>query len=263
MFIVRERNMLFPSPSIWKSKIINSIAANHLAHSEPSLQTLFIPTACTNCEFRTKYSFRTKWFRTLTALFVTDTIFLHKTCVKSVKWLWEQNNENKSNKFKQNACNLDDIMDVITTVDKKPLTADEEKRKHKLRGRPTILRVNNLTFAAATSKRNVQNKTFCFWFVSAIAFLSTVSGMAAIAGFSRTIATARKQDQKLYEHATVETVNLIEAGTKLATRALAWGTFYAFLGTGTFFYGIWKLSGATNVMIMHWISNLFAWNRTL
>lgn len=71
--------------------------------------------------------------------------------------------------------------------------------------------------------------------------------MAAFVGFSRTIATARKQDQKLYEQATVETVNLIESGTRLATRALAWGTFYAVLGTGTFFYGVWKLSGASNV----------------
>lgn len=79
--------------------------------------------------------------------------------------------------------------------------------------------------------------------------MATVSGMAAIGGFSRTITTARKQDQKLYEQATVETVNLIEAGSKLATRALAWGTFYAFLGTGTFVYGIWKLSGAKNVFI--------------
>lgn len=71
--------------------------------------------------------------------------------------------------------------------------------------------------------------------------------MAAFVGFSRTIATARKQDQQLYEQATIETVNLIESGTKLATRALAWGTFYAVLGTGTLFYGIWKLSGARNV----------------
>lgn len=75
--------------------------------------------------------------------------------------------------------------------------------------------------------------------------------MAAIGGFSRTIATARKQDQKLYEHATAETVNLIDAGTKLATRALAWGTFYAVLGTGTLVYGIWKLSGAKNVNFSH------------
>lgn len=77
--------------------------------------------------------------------------------------------------------------------------------------------------------------------------MATVSGMAAIFGFSRTLTNARKQDQKLYEQATVETVNLIEAGTKLATRALAWGTFYAVFGTGTFFYGVWKLSGANNV----------------
>lgn len=84
---------------------------------------------------------------------------------------------------------------------------------------------------------------------TAAAFLATVSGMAAIGGFGRTIATARKQDQKLYEQATVETANLIESGTKLATRALAWGTFYAVLGTGTFFFGVWKLSGAKNVTI--------------
>lgn len=82
--------------------------------------------------------------------------------------------------------------------------------------------------------------------------MATVSGMAAFVGFSRTITTARKQDQKLYEQATIETVNLIESGTKLATRALAWGTFYAVLGTGTFFYGIWKLSGAKNVTFKYY-----------
>lgn len=79
--------------------------------------------------------------------------------------------------------------------------------------------------------------------------MATVCGMAAIAGFSRTITTARKQDQKLYELATVETVNLIETGTKLATRALAWGTFYAVLGTGTISILIWKLSAAKNVIL--------------
>lgn len=81
--------------------------------------------------------------------------------------------------------------------------------------------------------------------------MATVSGMAAFVGFSRTISTARKQDQQLYAQATIETVNLIESGTRLATRALAWGTFYAVLGTGTFFYGVWKLSGAKNVTIKY------------
>lgn len=78
-------------------------------------------------------------------------------------------------------------------------------------------------------------------------FLACVGGIGALAGFSRTLVTAKKQDQQLYEKATLETVNLLESGHKLAARALAWGTFYAFLGTGTFCYGIWKLSGATNV----------------
>lgn len=79
-------------------------------------------------------------------------------------------------------------------------------------------------------------------------FLSFVGGTAAIFGFSRTVMTSRKQDQQLFETGTVETARLLEGGTKLASRALAWGTFYAFLGTGTICYGIWKLSGATNVI---------------
>lgn len=78
--------------------------------------------------------------------------------------------------------------------------------------------------------------------------MGTVSVVGAFVGFSRTLISAQKQDQKLYEQATAETANLIEAGNKLARRALAWGTFYAVLGTGTLFFGIWKLSGAKNVM---------------
>lgn len=88
----------------------------------------------------------------------------------------------------------------------------------------------------------------------AAAFLATVSTFAAFAGFSRTITSARKQDQKLYAGATVETVNLIEAGSKLATRALAWGTLYAVLGTGTLVFGIWKLSGASNVSAFDYLN---------
>ncbi|XP_031641190.1 transmembrane protein 242 [Contarinia nasturtii] len=105
-------------------------------------------------------------------------------------------------------------MEAVREIETKTRPSDEEKRKYRMR---------------------------------AAAFLATVSGMAAFAGFGRTLTNARKQDQKLYEQATVETVNLIEAGTKLATKALAWGTFYAVLGTGTFFYGVWKLSGAKNM----------------
>lgn len=78
-------------------------------------------------------------------------------------------------------------------------------------------------------------------------FLTAVGGIAALGGFSKTIISTRKQDQKLYETATHESVKLLEDGARLATRALAWGTLYAVLGTGLFFYGFWKLSGAKDV----------------
>lgn len=138
-------------------------------------------------------------------------------------------------------------MDVMGETEKKVQPPDDEKRKYRMRGNELDL------LKSKPFKFNYQWLKWAQWwyfcFDIAAAFLATVSGMAAIGGFSRTITTARKQDQKLYEQATVETVNLIEAGSKLATRALAWGTFYAFLGTGTFVYGIWKLSGAKNVFI--------------
>lgn len=87
----------------------------------------------------------------------------------------------------------------------------------------------------------------CICLLAAGIFLFFVGGTAAIFGFSRTLMTSRKQDQQLYEQGTVEAAKLLEGGTRLAARALAWGTLYAFLGTGTFCYGVWKLSGATNV----------------
>lgn len=34
----------------------------------------------------------------------------------------------------------------------------------------------------------------------------------------------------------------------MAIRALGWGTFYAVGGCSLLFYGIWKLSGATNTL---------------
>jgi hypothetical protein len=70
-------------------------------------------------------------------------------------------------------------------------------------------------------------------------------------GFSKTVLSSRKQDEELFEKGCRETAKLLEGGHKLATRALAWGTFYAFLGTGTFCYGLWKLSGAKNVCLGH------------
>ena len=39
-----------------------------------------------------------------------------------------------------------------------------------------------------------------------------------------------------------------DSGAKLASRALAWGTFYAIGGCTVIFYGMWKLSGASNLV---------------
>lgn len=94
---------------------------------------------------------------------------------------------------------------------------------------------------------------YSFWFIfcpfEAGIFLAFVGGAAALFGFSKTVLSSRKQDQELYEKGCVETARLLDGGHRLATRALAWGTFYAFLGTGTFCYGLWKLSGARNVRL--------------
>lgn len=38
-----------------------------------------------------------------------------------------------------------------------------------------------------------------------------------------------------------------ETGANLALRALGWGTLFAFLGTGSLAFAIWKLSGAKDV----------------
>lgn len=58
---------------------------------------------------------------------------------------------------------------------------------------------------------------------------------------------AKRKDPKFFDKGVVATVEMSETGAMLAMRALAWGTLYAFLGTGAVCYGIWKLSGAKNV----------------
>ena len=43
------------------------------------------------------------------------------------------------------------------------------------------------------------------------------------------------------------TQSLHQSGAALATRALAWGTFYAFAGCGVLFFSIWKIMGVNNL----------------
>ncbi|XP_014476687.1 PREDICTED: transmembrane protein 242 isoform X2 [Dinoponera quadriceps] len=82
--------------------------------------------------------------------------------------------------------------------------------------------------------------------IYAVVFLSTVTGISALAGFSGAIATARKQDPKYFGKGISSVQGLHETGASLALRALTWGSFYAITGCGLLFYGIWKISGATN-----------------
>ncbi|KAG4077119.1 hypothetical protein HA402_016106 [Bradysia odoriphaga] len=78
-------------------------------------------------------------------------------------------------------------------------------------------------------------------------FLASVAGVAAIAGFGKTLAASKRQEQVLVEKGVIENVRLLDAGSSLAMRALGWGTLCAVVGTFTFSYGVWKLSGATNM----------------
>ncbi|KAH8265737.1 transmembrane protein 242 [Drosophila bipectinata] len=81
--------------------------------------------------------------------------------------------------------------------------------------------------------------------IQAAAFLGLVGGVSALFGFSKTLATAKKADNKVLQQAgTRQGIILMDEGTTLAMRALGWGTLYAVLGTGAFCYGFWKLSGA-------------------
>lgn len=73
--------------------------------------------------------------------------------------------------------------------------------------------------------------------------------MAAIFGFSRTLMASKHEEQKLLEKGLIEGTHLLDAGSSLARRALGYGTLFALLGTGTLFFGVWSLSGASNVRV--------------
>ncbi|GBP55465.1 Transmembrane protein 242 [Eumeta japonica] len=79
------------------------------------------------------------------------------------------------------------------------------------------------------------------------AFLATVAGISAIAGFSATLAVAKKSDAKYFNKGLVSSAELADTGAILALRALGWGTLYAVTGTSLICYGIWKLSGAKDL----------------
>lgn len=58
----------------------------------------------------------------------------------------------------------------------------------------------------------------------------------------------------MFNKGIVPSRELHESGVQLAVRALKWGTVYAFAGTGIICAVIWKLSGASNVIVLYLLS---------
>lgn len=99
---------------------------------------------------------------------------------------------------------------------------------------------NNTVETSVTKSAKQKEKIY------AAIFLSTVASISTLAGFTRAVVATRKQDPKYFGDGISGMKGVHETGASLAIRALGWGTFYAIAGCGLFFYGIWKISGATN-----------------
>ncbi|XP_008549119.1 transmembrane protein 242 [Microplitis demolitor] len=81
-----------------------------------------------------------------------------------------------------------------------------------------------------------------------VIFLSAVTGISALVGFGTTVAALKKKDPKFFQEGIVGVKGATEPAVSLAVRALGLGTLYAVTGCGLLFYGIWKMSGATNAL---------------
>ncbi|XP_023339951.1 transmembrane protein 242 [Eurytemora carolleeae] len=98
--------------------------------------------------------------------------------------------------------------------------------------------------------------------VKAGAFLTTAAGIGMLAGFGTAMASAKKQDPRHFDagmigidpdslskaqSAQAKARYLQESGASLATRALGYGTLYAFAGCGLLFFSVWKMMGVNNL----------------
>lgn len=83
--------------------------------------------------------------------------------------------------------------------------------------------------------------------IAAAAFLTGIAGVSVVAGFSKTVMSAKKHDPSVFEAAQKGEVALLEGGTRLAARALAIGSLLAVVGVGGLCFTFWKLTGAKTV----------------
>jgi len=122
------------------------------------------------------------------------------------------------------------------------------------------------------SEEETESSSFSYK-LKAGAFLAFAGGFGMMAGFGGALSQAKKQDpghfdkgmtgldpaeeaaktdaMKKMDNAAMEKIRnaraVHESGAALASRALGWGTVYAFAGCGLLFYSVWKLIGAQNL----------------
>ncbi|CAL8071029.1 unnamed protein product [Orchesella dallaii] len=105
---------------------------------------------------------------------------------------------------------------------------------------------SDLTTTSSAPKVEEKSSRFTFTKWKEAVFLTSVGGMAFLFGFSGAISTAKKKDVDAFDKGVTPSLKS-ESGVALASRALRWGTFYAFTGCGILFFGIWKMLGVKNL----------------
>ncbi|XP_035702059.1 transmembrane protein 242 isoform X2 [Folsomia candida] len=78
-------------------------------------------------------------------------------------------------------------------------------------------------------------------------FLTSVAGMSVVFGFGASVSRRKEEAFSDKGFSAPSHSHKLESGTALATRALKWGTFYAFTGVGLICFTIWKLMGVNDL----------------